>query len=113
MHLPRLVLASVCTVLFTSTASYADTLTRSLSQSIDYSGTGPIEDFGGIALFDPDLGTLNSVTQTLTGTVTFVANGSGSSYTIQREWAGHSNHDPSDIYREWNTQRPRDIWTNS
>lgn len=82
MHLPRLVLASVCTVLFASTASYADTLTRSLSQSIDYSGTGPIEDFGGIALFDPDLGTLNSVTQTLTGTVTFVANGSGSSYTF-------------------------------
>jgi hypothetical protein len=60
----------------------ADTLTQTLTQT--YTGvSSTVEDTGGIALFDPALGTLNSVTQTLAGTIVFTpASTAPSSYTF-------------------------------
>ena len=71
-YISRLLTATLALTLVA--AAHADTLTESLTQSFNSGGrgiTGTIEDFGGIALFDPALGTLNSVTQSLTGDFTF------------------------------------------
>ena len=68
-------------VLAGSLAAHADTLTESLVQSFGPGGvSGTIEDFGGIAHFDPALGTLNSVTQSLTGNFTFTPTAAGAFY---------------------------------
>lgn len=77
--------AWVCPVLFcaaVSQAAVADTLTRSiLATYTDANGT--VEGFGGLALFDPALGQLNSVTQTLSGQIVFTPDVPGQgSYTI-------------------------------
>ena len=69
-------------VFLTCFAAHAATISQTLSQTINYSGTGPIENFGGIALFNPDLGTLINVTQTLYGNVTFVPNSPSSSFSF-------------------------------
>ena len=60
---------------------HADTLTQTLRQTYaDVAST--VEDTGGIALFDPALGTLQSVTQTLAGTIIFTPTSPSGSYTF-------------------------------
>lgn len=66
---------AVCTlacfmVTATSVVAYAETLTEGISTPIDLTTTSSFDQFG-LALFDPALGTLNSVTQTLTGSFRF------------------------------------------
>ena len=65
-----------------SRAAVADTLTRSLTATYT-DDNGTVEGFGGLALFDPALGQLNSVTQTLSGQIVFTPNVPGQgSYAI-------------------------------
>ncbi len=79
MRLVHLVVAG--TLVSAHLLAYADTLTVGLTQT--YPGaTGTVEDFGGIPLFDPALGTLNSVTQTLAGDLVFTPNSGSSSFTF-------------------------------
>ena len=73
---------TVGAMLLACVAAKGAPVSQTLSQTIKFNGTGPIEDFGGIALFNPDLGTLNSVTQTLYGNVTFTPNAPTSSFTF-------------------------------
>lgn len=82
MPSPRRRIALIAAAMLLPAAGRADTLTRTISQTVNYSGTGPIEDFSGIALFNPDLGTLNSVTQTLSGNLTFTPNSASSYFTV-------------------------------
>ena len=73
--------AAAALMLSASLAACVDTLTESLVQRFGPGGvSGTIEDFGGIAHFDPALGTLNSVTQSLTGDFTFTPSAPGASY---------------------------------
>ena len=131
-HALRIVTAILAGALVS--AAHADTLTESLSQSFNFGPvTGTIEDFGGIALFDPALGTLNSVTQSLTGNFTFTPttssgfyefNVNGSDTPIQSlitEYTSENNFDFSvtsngptmeeytDIYGQQYTIEPFDI----
>ena len=58
--------------------SHADTLTTNFS--VNFTGlTGPQENLFGITEFDPRLGTLNSITATLSGYVAFVPQSPGNS----------------------------------
>lgn len=57
----------------------ADTLTTNFS--VSFTGlTGPQENLFGITEFDPRLGTLNSITATLSGYVSFVPQSPGNSF---------------------------------
>ena len=65
-----------------ATAAHADTLTESLSSTYTANNSGD-ENFSGLALFDPALGTLNSVTQTLTADIVFTPTVAGAgSFTL-------------------------------
>ena len=60
-------------------SAHADTLTTNFG--VNFTGlTGPQENLFGITEFDPRLGTLNSITATLTGYVNFVPQSPGNSY---------------------------------
>ena len=64
-----------------SVSARADILTQTLQQV--YQNNQAIqEDTGGIALFDPDLGTLISVTQTLSGQIVFTPFSASASYVF-------------------------------
>ncbi len=79
LRCPRLYLAFVAFVI--PAVSHADTLTQTLRQT--YTGvSSTVEDTGGIAQFDPALGTLNSVTQTLAGTIVFTPTSPSGSFTF-------------------------------
>ena len=70
MRFHRFCVALTAAAIFLSAGARADTLTQTLSQTLT-GLTGTEEDGGGIADFDPALGTLNSVTQTVAGTLIF------------------------------------------
>ena len=74
-------LASTALAFSLTAVGHADTLTQTLQQT--YSGvSSTVEDTGGIALFDPALGTLTSVTQTLAGEILFSPTSASASYTF-------------------------------
>ncbi len=58
--------------------AHADTITTNFSVGFT-NLTGPEENLFGVLQFNPALGTLNSITATLTGNVTFVPDNSGNS----------------------------------
>lgn len=60
-------------------AAHADTLTTNFS--VNFTNLqGTEENLFGVSQFNPALGTLNSITATLTGNVVFVPDGSGKSF---------------------------------
>ncbi len=74
-------LVAAAAVLTASVSACADTLTQTLRQTYQDDGSSE-EDTGGIALFNPALGTLNSVTQTLSGQIVFTAFSASAAYVF-------------------------------
>ena len=72
---------AVAAVSTASVSAHADTLTQTLQQ-VYQNVQSTEEDTGGIALFDPDLGTLISVTQTLSGQIVFTPSSASASYVF-------------------------------
>ncbi len=64
-----------------SISAHANTLTQTLQQ-VYQNVQSTEEDTGGIALFNPDLGTLVSVTQTLSGQIVFIPSSASASYVF-------------------------------
>jgi hypothetical protein len=75
----HLLLATALFLAASTVAAHADTLTTNFSVGFtDLRNTG--ENLFGVSQFNPALGTLNSITATLTGNVIFVPDGSGNSF---------------------------------